>query len=555
MGRHSDKRRRRGLIAGIVAAAVALVLVAGGGVAWATGYIDVPLPGAASPQPSCKQTPMSVVADPSIAPVLTKIAKAFDAKNPCVKTTVRTEDSADTASVIASGGNPKADVWIPDSAAWSDRMGATAGSLGRPAPVAAFGDPIATTPVVFAAPADQAEAFTAGSVGWSSILGGTVSALLPDPEGSAASLLALGALQAHAPAGDTRTFAGAMIALGKTIPRSLDAAMASAEKAATPTVVITTEHSVVTSNAASPDDQFFALYPADGTSAASYPYVRVAGLSAATVGLDTAVGDFEKTLRDSGKTFAKAGFRGPDGSGDISAPGIVKTPDPLQPAAEGTAQLAILRSWSVLTLRSRMLAVVDVSGSMSEPTASGLRRIDIFQQAAMGALQKFSGEVELGIWDFSTNRVGTQDWEDLTPIAPLGDAQHAQDIANIIAGLPARLGGATGLYDTTLAAVQRVQETYDPSKVNSVLLITDGKNEDDNGISLDDLLAKLQATEDPKKPVPVIFIGFGPDTDLDAMTRIAKVTGGAAYSASKPEDLGNVLVDALSQRTCRPNCP
>ena len=103
--------------------------------------------------------------------------------------------------------------------------------------------------------------------------------------------------------------------------------------------------------------------------------------------------------------------------------------------------------------------------------------------------------------------------------------------------------------------MQRVQETYDPSKVNSVLLITDGKNEDDNGISLDDLLAKLQATEDPKKPVPVIFIGFGPDTDLDAMTRIAKVTGGAAYSASKPEDLGNVLVDALSQRTCRPNCP
>ena len=30
--------------------------------------------------------------------------------------------------------------------------------------------------------------------------------------------------------------------------------------------------------------------------------------------------------------------------------------------------------------------------------------------------------------------------------------------------------------------------------------------------------------------------------------------GQAAYSASKPEDLGTVLVDALSQRSCRPNC-
>jgi hypothetical protein len=50
------------------------------------------------------------------------------------------------------------------------------------------------------------------------------------------------------------------------------------------------------------------------------------------------------------------------------------------------------------------------------------------------------------------------------------------------------------------------------------------------------------------------MIGFGPDTDLAAMQRIAQATKGAAYSASKPEDLGTVLVDALSQRTCRPNC-
>ncbi|MEY2847376.1 MAG: hypothetical protein RI885_41, partial [Actinomycetota bacterium] len=39
-----------------------------------------------------------------------------------------------------------------------------------------------------------------------------------------------------------------------------------------------------------------------------------------------------------------------------------------------------------------------------------------------------------------------------------------------------------------------------------------------------------------------------------SMTQIAKATGGAAYSATKPEDLGLVLVDALSQRACRPNC-
>ena len=195
----------------------------------------------------------------------------------------------------------------------------------------------------------------------------------------------------------------------------------------------------------------------------------------------------------------------------------------------------------------------------------------------------------------------------IAPIAPLADQAHKGEIAGIIQSLPGRLGGATGLYDTTLAAVQRVRETYDPEKVNSVLLITDGKNEDENGIDLDTLLAELAKMDDPTKPVPVIMIGFGPDTDLAAMQRIAQATKGAAYSASRPEDLGTllaelakiddptkpvpvimigfgpdtdlaamqqsaqatngaaysaskpedlstVLVDALSQRTCRPNC-
>ena len=222
--------------------------------------------------------------------------------------------------------------------------------------------------------------------------------------------------------------------------------------------------------------------------------------------------------------------------------------------ADGASQLGILRTWGVLTLRSRMLAAIDVSGSMEEPSEGGLRRIDIFQQAASGALQKFSSEVELGVWVFSTRRDGEQDWEDLAPIAPLGDAAHSQQISDIIASLPARLGGATGLYDTTLAGVERVREGYDASKVNSLLVITDGRNEDENGISLDDLLARLEQQADPDQPVPVIMIGFGPDTDLDAMTKIAKATGGAAYSATEPEDLGDVLVDALSQRSCRPDC-
>ncbi|MCM3656147.1 VWA domain-containing protein [Agromyces mediolanus] len=183
-----------------------------------------------------------------------------------------------------------------------------------------------------------------------------------------------------------------------------------------------------------------------------------------------------------------------------------------------------------------------------------MRRIDLFQRAAGGALAQFSGEVQLGVWIFSTARDGERDWEELAPIAPLADEGHTAQVMGVVASLPDRLGGATGLYDTTLAAVDRVREGYDPQKMNSVLLITDGRNEDENGLELDQLLSQLAERQDPERPVPVIMVGFGPDTDLEAMQRIADVTGGAAYSATRPEDLGIVLVDALSQRACRPDC-
>lgn len=551
MGRHSvaapAQKPDRRFILSVISGLAIVGLVASGVFLWVGGHLN-PL-FASADEPACEEiTELVVVADTSIAPALTALAEDFDASGEhCLDTEIRAQDAADTAAALAAG-SLKADAWIPDSSVWIDRTAATATSLGLGEPDIEVGDSLVTSPVVFAAPATDAEKLATEPVSWQRVLGGTLPTLLPDPEASAASLAGLLALKGHSSADDPRQFAGAMIALGKSIPASTSAAFGALSSASQPSVVITSEALVAARNADDGSEALVAAYPADGTVSLDYPFVRIG--SDATAGID----DFEEALRTATDHFAEAGFRGPDGSGELDSAGVAATAPPTQAELDGAAQLEILRAWGVLTLRSRMLAVIDVSGSMEEPAENGLRRIDIFQQAAVGAMQKFSGEVEMGVWVFSTARNGDLDYEDLAPIAPLADAAHTQAIGGIIQSLPSRLGGATGLYDTTLAAVKRVREAYDPEKVNSVLLITDGKNEDSNGISLDVLLAELEAVNDPAKPVPVIMIGFGPDTDLEAMQRIAKVTSGAAYSASKPEDLGTVLVDALSQRSCRPDC-
>ena len=117
------------------------------------------------------------------------------------------------------------------------------------------------------------------------------------------------------------------------------------------------------------------------------------------------------------------------------------------------------------------------------------------------------------------------------------------------------MGGGTGLYDTTLAAFRTVRVGYDPARINSVVLLTDGRNRDDDiGIGLPTLLRTLRAEFDPAQPVPIITIGMGPDANMAALRRISETTGGKAYSALDPNDIETVFLDAMIERRCRPEC-
>ena len=68
-----------------------------------------------------------------------------------------------------------------------------------------------------------------------------------------------------------------------------------------------------------------------------------------------------------------------------------------------------------------------------------------------------------------------------------------------------------------------------------------------------DRLAQLQA-EAGDRPVPVIGIAFGPDSDVDALRLISQATGGTTYEVDDVRRIHEVLADALAQRPCRPSC-
>src|SRR5262249_15993894 len=142
-----------------------------------------------------------------------------------------------------------------------------------------------------------------------------------------------------------------------------------------------------------------------------------------------------------------------------------------------------LGSWAAITLPGRVLAVFDVSGSMltKVPTAGGKTRAQVTQGAAAGGLQLFDDKLAVGVCLCSADTTGTKPYKDIVPISPLSASRP--DIQASIPKIVPKSGGATGLYDTLLAAYQTVQSSWQPGKINSVILFTDGENQNPDGIS------------------------------------------------------------------------
>ena len=131
-----------------------------------------------------------------------------------------------------------------------------------------------------------------------------------------------------------------------------------------------------------------------------------------------------------------------------------------------------------------MLAVMDISGSMLGvvPGAGGATRLDLAKDAATRGLGLYGRTATSGCGSSPRTLTPDSDHRELIPVSSLGpDGQGgtgAQRLAQAMAGLQAVPEGGTGLYDTVLDAVRTMRASYDPARVNVVLVLTDGMNDD-----------------------------------------------------------------------------
>lgn len=556
--RRSRSRRSRGPL---VAVGVVTALVAAGGLALAVRD---------GGEPGCPEagTALQVTAAPDIAPVVSSVARQLSTPDGgCVTVQVSAQEPADVVHALAAGSIRPPDVWVPDSSLWLTR--AATDRVARPEDA----KPIATSPLVLAVPAPAAARLGASVerpevddvVAATNAGTGVVLQL----SGERLSPARVGAILALRTATGARSDArGALAGLLQSarvddspMADQLDG-LAGAENVAVPAP----EQAVWAHNrggggagdASDGTVPVVAVYP--GGASFDYPYA-VLSTDPATV---TSAGRLLDLLRgEQGQAAVRAaGFRDLSGTADPSLAddtGVDATrPGSAGPLDEGSLDEAE-RTLDAVKLDARLLAVLDVSGSMGLPAPTGgpgATRLSLAVEAASRGLSLYPDSTDVGLWVFSKDLPGGTDYREVVPIAPLSaDPASRERLAATLAGIAPVEGGDTALYDTTLAAVRAVQAGWVPGRVNAVVLLSDGRNTDEQGVTLEQLLAALQAERRADQPVPVITIAYGPDSDAASLAQIAAVTGGAAYTSADPAQIRQVFLDAIGQRACRPNCP
>jgi Ca-activated chloride channel family protein len=508
--------------------------------------------GAPSPTDGCAQElTVPVTTTPDFAPVVVAAADRVEEQDPCTTYSVATSSSADTADQLRSG-TVLSRAWIPDSEVWVERV-----NQDPRAPALTAGPTIASTPVVIAVPATLAGSTGAsGTLPWREILSGPLAPRIADPLTSTASLLLLHSAQSAlggTPQGD-QLLGAAMIQMSRQTADEAELVTYAGEDVEGAGAVVATEQQVVRQRAVNAVTPLEAVVPAEGTAALTNPWVPLPGTDNG-VGMRRALAALEEALTgESGVADVRAaGFRAPGDDAGPELPGIPAGTATVLPQPAAAAADAVVTVWRTVAVDMRMLAVIDVSGSMLQP-AGEQTRVALAGASAQTAMSVFPLTSQVGLWVFSTDHPTGTDWTELAPIAPLdadrGAGTHRDALLEAAAGLPehARPNADTGLYDTVLAAYRHVQDTYEPGYVNSVVVLTDGVNEDDDGITLDALLAELQARIDPSRPIPVITVGMGPGADEEVLRLIAAQTGGRSYLARDPADIRTVFVDALTHR-------
>ena len=551
---------------------------------------------------------LTVVSSSEKADLLGDLARRYESGDPriegrCVAVDVVAKPSGDATDALVRGWDttvegPRPDVWTPVTSSWLEiAQHRLAGSDG-PDLIPAQVDSIASAPLVIAMPRPMAEAmgWPTAQIGWHDLFD-----LATDPEGWARyghpdwgrftlgktnpnfSTSGLNALigEYYAATGTSSDLTTDAIAdpavvrfvqgvesavvhygdISTTFLENLRRADEAGHGLTYVSAIAIEEKSVWDYNQGNPSgdvaslgDQappsipLAAVYPVEGTLVNDHPYAILDAPWVSPLRRSIAEDFLRFVLApEQQERFQAAGFRDHAGRpGDEIDPSNGLLPD--QPAVTLSTPSAVVldaiqRSWADLRKRAHVLLILDVSGSMGEIAGgTGETKLDLAKRAAIQALAQFEPDDAVGLWIFSSDLgSGGEPFKELSPMSALGPKR---------AELRERIGslgtsGGTGLYATVDHAVDVMHGSFDPDRINGIVVLTDGRNDYAEYASPDPLISTL-AHQPADRTVRVFCIAYGHDADLATLELISNASTGTTYDASDPATIDDVFAAVIS---------
>ncbi|HYL51217.1 MAG TPA: substrate-binding domain-containing protein [Acidimicrobiia bacterium] len=522
-------------------------------------------------------TPVDVAAAPEIAGLLGDLAHSFNASSAarlragtpaCAFVRVQPVESSAAVQYFLDGwprpdqhGPPPA-LWAPSSSAWLTLVNGRLRNAGRPALVAG-GTSLGHTGVVVAMPSPMATAlgWPGRRIGWRDF-----ARLAANPRGWAAyghpewgafrlgkakpthasdALLSTIALSRLTDASTAIALESSVVYYGDASWRFLDNWFRLDQKhlpLSYVSAVVTDQRAVTAYNAGSangliPDNKHLkrphtplaAVVPSDGTFDADNPLV-------------VPDGSWVRPDARAGAAAFVAYTRSAEAQKKIVAAGLHPggAIDPVSPDLRGTA--AALDAWARIRKRARVLLLFDVSDSMgdnSDPKdPKSPTKIALAKHALLAGLSELGPDDEVGLRVFTTDirKAGSPSWADVVPIGRF-DRQRRGLMRAVAALAP---GKGSPLYAAARGSYDTLARHYDRKRINAVVLLTDGYNEDEHDNNRQALLAHL------REPIRMFTIAYSPDADLSTLRRIAQATNAQCFDATDPTGIDDAFEGALA---------
>ena len=282
-----------------------------------------------------------------------------------------------------------------------------------------------------------------------------------------------------------------------------------------------------------------AIYPKEGSLAADHPYV-ILRAPWVTGSKRRAAQAFLNYLEAPAQQlrFQSVGFRDQFGhaGSQISTTNGLQPDRPsayLQPPAAVVIQ-QMQRDWKDLRKRAKILLLLDTSSSTAGGDAHGL------QASVAAGLTQLAADDLIASWEFNSNGVGLVPYHQVLAFAPV--SQNRSPVEAEVGGLRSTSNPAD-LDSAVLGAVDAMQAAADPTRINAVVVVTNGRSTSPGDLDLDGLLRRLQAASETAG-VHVFTVAYGAHPDTLALGLIARASRGATYDATGP--LGGVFSALVS---------